>query len=156
VNWVAFSPDSQWLASASDDRTIKLWEIAAASPAQTLRGHSDAVVAVEFSPDGRLLASAGADTQLRLWDRQTRGLRAALPAHAGRIESLAFAPDGRQSMGHSAPGGGRQHLPAALLLATASRDGTAKLWPVAYGKPPASVKPRAVSAEAPEFWVGEP
>jgi WD40 repeat protein len=59
--------DGKVLASASTDRTVKLWDAATARELATLKGHRSWVSAVAFSPDGKVLASAGADSTLRLW-----------------------------------------------------------------------------------------
>jgi WD40 repeat protein len=67
---VAFSPDGKTLASASQDRTIKLWDMASGQNTATLRGHAEAVLSVAFSPDGKILASAGQDKTIKLWDMQ--------------------------------------------------------------------------------------
>jgi WD40 repeat protein len=63
---VAFSPDSRLLASASADKTVRLWDTATNTLQQTLVGHSDEVCSVAFSPDSRLLASASTN-EIVLW-----------------------------------------------------------------------------------------
>jgi WD40 repeat protein/molybdopterin-guanine dinucleotide biosynthesis protein len=104
---VAFSPDGQLLASASDDTTVKLWQRDGRLIA-TLEGHGDRVRSVSFSPDGQLLASAGYDGTIRLWQRDGTPITV-LPADNREINSIRFSPDGR-------------------ILAAASADGTVKLW----------------------------
>ena len=67
VTSVAFSPDGKTLASASDDNTIKLWNLQTQKELKTLKGHSSSVMSVAFSPDRKTLASASADNTIRLW-----------------------------------------------------------------------------------------
>uniref|UniRef100_UPI0030D7EAD5 hypothetical protein n=1 Tax=Nostoc sp. 106C TaxID=1932667 RepID=UPI0030D7EAD5 len=68
VNSVVFSNDGQKLASASDDKTIKIWDITTGKAITTLSGHSSAVKSVAFSNDGQKLASGSADKTIKIWD----------------------------------------------------------------------------------------
>jgi energy-coupling factor transporter ATP-binding protein EcfA2 len=69
VRGVAFSPDGALLATASQDRTVRLWDVVTGQPhGPALTGHTDAVRGVAFSPDGALLATASADRTVRLWN----------------------------------------------------------------------------------------
>jgi WD40 repeat protein len=65
---MAFSPNGKLVASASRDKTVRLWDSAMGASLQTLKGHSDYVWAVAFSPDSKLVASASHDKTVRLWN----------------------------------------------------------------------------------------
>jgi WD40 repeat protein len=64
---VTFSPDGRTLASASIDRTVRLWDPATGQPIATLFGHTELVTSAAFSPDGHTLATASRDGTVRLW-----------------------------------------------------------------------------------------
>src|SRR5262249_43238614 len=67
VESVTFSPDGKTALSASQDRTLRLWEVASGTSLRTFSGNTNAVHSVAFSPDGKTALSASADTTLRLW-----------------------------------------------------------------------------------------
>jgi hypothetical protein len=65
---MAFSPDGRHLASGSDDKTVKVWEMATGKEVLALKGHDGLVTCVAFHLDGQLLASASTDGTVKLWD----------------------------------------------------------------------------------------
>ncbi|NER98348.1 MAG: peptidase C14 [Symploca sp. SIO1B1] len=105
----AYSPDGATLASASSDKTVKLWNVQDGSLLTTLIGHSDGVWAIAYSPDGATLASASSDNTVKLWNAQDGSLLATLTGHSRQINKMAYSPDG-------------------ATLASASSDKTVKLW----------------------------
>ncbi|MEQ8970983.1 MAG: hypothetical protein RIE73_11375 [Coleofasciculus sp. C1-SOL-03] len=66
---MAFSPNGKIIATASDDKTVKLWN-RDGSLLRTLPGHRDGIRGVSFSPDGQTLALASASNTVILWDLQ--------------------------------------------------------------------------------------
>lgn len=109
---VALRPDNQLIATASDDKTIKLWR-PDGSLVDTLVGHTGPVWSVAFSPNGRTLLSGSADRQIKVWQldmqRQTYKLVQTLAGHKATVYDLKFHPNGRQ-------------------FASGSGDSTVKLW----------------------------
>jgi len=112
---LAFSPDGQWLASASADGTVQIHEPSAAAVVAVLDGHQSPVYGVAFSPDGRHLATASKDRTVRLWKTGSWQERAVIEGHQGTVYSVQFAADGQ-------------------TLLTASQDGTARIWDASDGR----------------------
>jgi WD40 repeat protein len=112
---VTFSPDGRRLASASQDETVRVWDVASGKQTTVFRGHAALVADVAFSPDGRRLASASWDGTVKVWYGDSGREIHTLPGDAGFARCVAFSPDGR-------------------YLATGHDDGTVIVWDPDTGK----------------------
>ena len=75
------SPDGTWIVSASDDRTLKIWDAATGAERATLTGHTSLVWGCAVSPDGTWIVSASDGTTLKIWDVASGSERATLTGH---------------------------------------------------------------------------
>ena len=88
-------PAHQLLASASAEKTVRLWNIAADRLVTILEGHTDFVLALAGDPDFTWIASGGADRSVRIWSLPEGRLKHVLGGHAGRVSHMTTSPDGR-------------------------------------------------------------
>ncbi|BDI15802.1 hypothetical protein ANSO36C_16040 [Nostoc cf. commune SO-36] len=92
---VAFSANGESLASASADRTIKLWSPHTGQCLKTLHGNGSWVWAIAFSPDSNFLASGSYDHTIKIWDVPSGECLQTLQGHPGSVLAIAWSPDGK-------------------------------------------------------------
>jgi len=112
VMQVKFNPkDTNTFASASLDRSIKVWGLGSHSPHYTLEGHERGVNCVDYYPSGdKPYILSGADDQtVKIWDYQTKSIVHSLDGHTNNVCAVMFHPK----------------LP---IIASASEDGTVRIW----------------------------
>lgn len=103
--------DTNTFASASLDRSIKVWGLTAGSPHFSLEGHEKGVNCIDYYPGGDkpYLLSGADDRTVKIWDYQTKACLQTLEGHQHNVSAVCFHP----------------RLP---LIISASEDGTVRLW----------------------------
>ncbi len=158
IGRIAWSPDGDYLASPSEDSTIRIWDVRSGESVCTLQGHASSVMSVAWSPNGHRLASASDDRTIHLWEMATGKHLQTLEGHNDRVTSVAWSPDGQRLASASADksirlwdaGSGKQlqmlegntssvksvaWSPDGQRVASALNDTTILLWETAKGKP---------------------
>ncbi|KAE9396751.1 WD40 repeat-like protein, partial [Gymnopus androsaceus JB14] len=116
VTWAEYGPDDGIIATASWDRTVRIWNAVNGALIHTLTGPTGQIWSAAFSPDGKLIA-AGGDHQVRLWSVESGKLLHTLSGYDDtcRTRSLCFSPDG-------------------ATLAAGARGGTLRLFSILTGE----------------------
>ncbi len=115
IRCLTISPDSRWLATGSDDRCVRVFDLKSTYPGgnqKVLLGHQLEITGIQFARDGQWIATGSRDNTVRVWDLRTETVSPTpriLRGHNGWISSIAVSPDGK-------------------LCATAGYDQSVRLW----------------------------
>jgi Tol biopolymer transport system component len=154
---LAWSPDGSFLATPSEDATIRIWHADSGCLVATLQGHTGEVNDAAWSADGRLLATVGDDGRLIFWDLANHELLHSISAHSVDANSVAFSPEGSKAItvadspqcaiwdvqtgnqvgeltGHSHPVWTCRWSPTGQWVSTGSDDETIRLWNLERGE----------------------
>jgi eukaryotic-like serine/threonine-protein kinase len=111
VNCVVFSPNNRLIASASGDRSVRIWRVSDGESLAVLSEHTAEVRSLAFSPSGRRLISGSWDSTVRIWDADSLAEKPKVLRVGSKIEAVAVSPDGN-------------------LLAVAGFDRSIRLWQI--------------------------
>jgi len=109
VTAIVFHPNSNYVATGSADRAVRLWDCVSGSCVRLMTGHKATVQSLCFSTDGRFLVSSGSDLKINIWDLSNGGLLTCLHNHKATVYSLSFSREGS-------------------VLATGGLDNCVRLW----------------------------
>jgi WD40 repeat protein len=117
VNAVVITPNGKQAISASEDNTLKVWDLQSGGTLKTLTDHTSAVKAVAITRDGQQIVSASWDKTLKVWDLQSESSvpMKTFTGHSNSVEAVAITPDGQQ-------------------VVSASWDKTLKVWDLHSGE----------------------
>ncbi|GAA5914771.1 uncharacterized protein JCM6883_001086 [Sporobolomyces salmoneus] len=125
IRSASFSPDGKYLATGSEDRIVRIWNLAQKRIAQVFQGHKSEIYSLAFSPDGRRLVSGSGDKTARMWDLETGACLFTLA-----IEDITIAENGPVDAGVTSV----VLSPDGKFLAAGSLDTVVRIWDAENGQ----------------------
>lgn len=125
IKALAVAAKSNWLISAAEDRTLRIWDIRSGIQINLLGGHSSTDFLVAVSADGKRVVYTSGDWMIWTWDLEGRVNHRILGRHSGRIRAMSVSEDGR-------------------FAVTGSDDGTVRVWDIESGASPQIIDLRGV------------
>lgn len=114
VTDVTLMPDERHALSASEDGTIKMWDLENGFELTTIKDHAGPIWAIAVTPDGRRVISASDDGTVKIWDLSEKTQLITLRGHQSQVWDVVVTSDGRRAL-------------------SASEDGTIKVWDLENG-----------------------
>lgn len=115
VSCVVFSPDGGTVATASDDKTIRTWDVSTGRCVRVFRGHTHFVLSCDISCRGNMLVSGSLDETVRIWEVRSGECLKEIPAHSDPVSCVCFSPD-------------------ASIFVSSSFDGLCRVWDTETGR----------------------
>lgn len=115
INDVAWSRTAEYIATASDDKTLRLWDSQTGDALVEFKGHNNFVFALNFNPQSNLIVSGSFDETVKLWDIRSGDCVATIPAHSDPVTAVDFNRDG-------------------TCIVSGSHDGLIRVWDTATGE----------------------
>ncbi|KAK1738665.1 WD40 repeat domain-containing protein [Skeletonema marinoi] len=115
INDVCWSPTGEYLATASDDKSLRLYDAIKGETFVEFKGHQNFVFCCKFNPQSNLLVSGSYDETVKLFDVRCGECVMTLPAHSDPVTGVDFSPDG-------------------TCICSGSYDGLIRVWDTATGE----------------------
>jgi WD40 repeat protein len=155
IHDLAFAPDGAHFVTAGQDKTARLWNVAAGREVRVFSGYTGAIHGIAFSPDGRTILTGSQDKTVRIWDVAAGQELAVFSGPEKPVWGVAFAPDGTLALGgsydkraymwnvatgqvvttfeHPREVYGVAFAPDGATIVTGSHDGKVRIWDVVSG-----------------------